>query len=95
MGEKVTRTNNPKGLNLLHAHNHTVVGVIEGLNPKNSQRRTLMKKLIIGTLALILALAGVFTLAGAYESLGFGKTILLALTLALVEYAMLKYATTD
>ncbi len=54
-----------------------------------------MKKLIIGTLALILALAGVFTLAGAYESLGFGKTILLALTLALVEYAMLKYATTD
>lgn len=54
-----------------------------------------MKKLIIGALAPILALAGIFTLAGAYESLGFGKTILLAFILALVECVLLKYATTD
>lgn len=50
-----------------------------------------MKKLIVGALAFILAFAGMFVLAGAYESLGFGKTILVALILALVEYAMLKY----
>lgn len=54
-----------------------------------------MKKLIIGALAPILALVGVIALASSYETLGFGKTLILAVALALVEWAMLKYATRD
>ena len=67
------------GLNLHHAHEHTLVGVIEGLNLTSHahERKLTMKKFIlalIATLALLFALGSV----GAYDngSIGFWQLIL-------------------
>ena len=50
-----------------------------------------MKNCIISAIALVLAFVGMIALASAYETLGFGKTILIACVIGLVEYLILAH----